>query len=116
MIMVVTAIELASGYEGALGELTGLIQAETRHRHVGLHRITLLRDSAHPTCHLVVSEWEGHEHLAQAMRSGLIWELRDWTAEWIASPPRVYDEVVETGEIIVGGAITHSSSQRDVLS
>jgi quinol monooxygenase YgiN len=105
MIMTVTAIVLVSGHEGALEDLKQLIRTESRHRHAGLHRVTLLRDSAHPTRYLILSEWEGHDQLAKAMRSGLIWLHRGWTAEWIAGPPWVYDEVVEIGETADGGGI-----------
>ena len=102
MIVMVTAIELAPWRKDALEDLKQLIQTETRHWHAGLHRLALVRDSVHPTHHLILTEWEGHEHLAQAMRSGLVWFHRGWTAEWIADSPRVYDEVLEIDETAEG--------------
>jgi hypothetical protein len=34
----------------------------------------------------------------------LVWVHRGWTAEWIAGPTRVYDEVVEIDETAEGRA------------
>jgi quinol monooxygenase YgiN len=101
MIMTVPTIELVPGHTGALEDLRQLIQVG-QGTQAGLRRVTLLRDSAHPTHYLIVSEWAGHDELAAAMRAGAIWLHRGWTSEWLAGAPRVYDEIVDIGEPTTG--------------
>ncbi len=93
MIRMVTAVEVASGHEDAWEEAWRTLR-EARSHYPGFQGASLLRDSARPTHYLVLSEWEEHGQLAQAMR-GLGWLDRDLTTAWTARPTRVYDEVVE---------------------
>ncbi len=102
MIRMVTAVEVAPGQEGAWEEAWWTLR-EARSRYPGFRGASLLRDSTRPRQYLVLSEWEGHAQLAEAMR-GLGWLDRDQTAPWAAEPTRVYDEVVEmVGDTTDGG-------------
>jgi hypothetical protein len=62
-----------------------------------------VRDSTQPHHYLVESEWDGHQQLAQAVRSAeLLWLNRNMTTPSIAGPTRVYDEVVEVVNATIG--------------
>ncbi len=94
LIRMVTAVEVVPGHEGAWEEAWRTLR-EARSRYPGFRGASLLRDSARPTHYLVLSEWEGHAQLAEAMR-GLGWLGRDQMVAWAAEPTRVYDEIVES--------------------
>ncbi|MGI8825846.1 MAG: antibiotic biosynthesis monooxygenase family protein [Chloroflexota bacterium] len=93
MIRMVTAVEVLPGQETAWEEAWWTLR-EARSRYPGFRGASLLRDSTRPTQYLVLSEWEGHDQLAKAMRE-LGWLNRDQMAPWAAEPTHVYDEVVE---------------------
>jgi len=97
MTWMVTALELVADYPHAQDELAQTIRAAKR-QFPGLQRVTLLRDSSRPNDYLILSEWDGHESLAEAVRSGLLWVHRGWTVAWAVSPMRVYDELIDIGE------------------
>lgn len=98
MIRMVTTVEVASGHEAAWEKAWRTLR-EARRQYPGFRGASLLRDSSQPTHFLVLSEWEGHDQLAEAMR-GLGWLNRDLTTDWTAGPTRVYDEIVDSvGEI-----------------
>ncbi len=94
MIRMVTAVEVAPGHEDAWEE-AWRTRREARSRYPGFQGASLLRDSTRPAHYLVLSEWEGHAQLAEAMR-GLGWLGRDQMAPWAAGPTRVYDELVDS--------------------
>ncbi|GAC1511042.1 MAG: hypothetical protein NVS2B16_11920 [Chloroflexota bacterium] len=98
MIRMVTTVEVMPSQEAAWEEAWWTLR-DARSRYPGFRGASLLRDSTRPTQYLVLSEWEGHAQLAEAMR-GLSWLNRDQMAPWAAGPTRVYDEVVEeVGEV-----------------
>lgn len=94
MIRMVTAVEVAFGHEDAWEDAWRTLR-ETRRQYTGFHGASLLRDSSQPTHYLVLSEWDGHDELAAAMRE-LSWLNRDLTTDWTAGPTRVYDEIVDS--------------------
>jgi antibiotic biosynthesis monooxygenase (ABM) superfamily enzyme len=98
----VTAVEVASGREAAW-EVAWRTLREARRRCPGFCGASLLRDSSQPTHYLVLSEWDGHEQLAAAMR-GLGWLDRELRTDWTAGPTRVYDEIVDSvGDTVNAG-------------
>jgi antibiotic biosynthesis monooxygenase (ABM) superfamily enzyme len=94
MIRMVTAVQVASGHEDAL-EAAWRTLREARRQYPGFRGASLLRDSSAPDHYLVLSEWDGHDELASAMRE-LSWLNRELTTDWTAGPTRVYDEVVDS--------------------
>jgi heme-degrading monooxygenase HmoA len=102
LIRVVTAVEVASGHEDAWEDAWRTLR-ETRRQYPGFRGASLLRDSSQPAHYLVLSEWDGHDQLAEMMRE-LSWSNRDLTTDWTAGPTRVYDEVVDSvGDITDAG-------------
>jgi antibiotic biosynthesis monooxygenase (ABM) superfamily enzyme len=102
MIKVVTAVEVSSGREDEW-ETAWRTLRQARSQYPGFRGASLLRDSSQPTHYLILSEWDRHDHLAQAMR-GLSWLNRDLMTDWAAGPMRVYDEVVDSvGDITDAG-------------
>jgi hypothetical protein len=97
MVWMVSTLELVRDDPGAQNELTQVIRA-AQHEYSALQRVILLGDSSEPNAYLIVSEWAGHEALAEAMRSGLLWVQRGRTAQWADGPIRVYDEVVNIAD------------------
>ncbi len=93
MIRMVTTVEVMSGHEDAWEEAWRMLR-ETRRQYPGFHGASLLRDSSRPTHYLVLSEWESHDDLAEAMRE-LGWLNRESTPSWTTGPLQVYDEVVD---------------------
>jgi quinol monooxygenase YgiN len=93
MIRMVTTVEVATGHEDEWEDAWRTLR-EARRQYPGFRGASLLRDSSQPTHYLVLSEWGGHDQLAEAMR-GLTWLNRDLTTPWTAGPTRVYDEVVD---------------------
>jgi antibiotic biosynthesis monooxygenase (ABM) superfamily enzyme len=94
MIRRVTAVEVASGHEDAWEGAWRALR-EARRQYPGFRGASLLRDSSQPTHYLVLTDWDGHDQLAAAMR-GLGWLDRDLTTYWTSGPTRVYDEVVDS--------------------
>jgi antibiotic biosynthesis monooxygenase (ABM) superfamily enzyme len=102
MIRMVTTVEVAHGHEDEWEDAWRTLR-EARRQYPGFQGASILRDSSQPTHYLVLSEWDGHDQLAAAMR-GLSWLNRDLTTPWTAGPTRVYDEVVDNvGEITDAG-------------
>ena len=97
MVWTVSALDLVRDDAGAPDELTQLIRTAQR-QFDGLVRVILMSDSSQPTSYLIVSEWAGHEALAEAMRAGLLWVRRGCTVTWADGPIRVYDEVVNIAD------------------
>jgi antibiotic biosynthesis monooxygenase (ABM) superfamily enzyme len=93
MIRVVIAVEISTGHEAEWEDAWRAL-LEARRQYPGFRGASLLRDSSQPTHYLVLSEWEGHDQLAAAMRE-LGWLNRDLMTEWTIGPTRVYDEVVD---------------------
>ena len=54
--------------------------------------VALARDSEEPTRYLSLSQWDGHDELARALR-WMTWLSRDTTFPWTQGPLCVYDEV-----------------------
>jgi antibiotic biosynthesis monooxygenase (ABM) superfamily enzyme len=107
MIRMVVAVEVAPGHEAEWEDAWRSLR-EARRQYAGFRGASLLRDSSHPAHYLVLSEWEGHEQLAEAMR-GLSWLNRDLMTAWTAGPTRIYDEVVDSvGDSIDAGGGTGS--------
>ncbi len=94
MIRMVTAVEVAPGHEDAWEDAWRTLR-EARRQYPGFHGASLLRDSSRPSRYLVLSEWDGHDQLAVAMRD-LGWLNRDLTTAWTSEPICVYDEVVDS--------------------
>ncbi len=93
MIRMVTAVEVAAGQEDAWEQAWWTLR-EARSQYPGFRGASLLRDSTQPTQYLVLSEWEEHAQLADAMRA-LSWLDRNQMTPWTEEPTRVYDELVE---------------------
>jgi heme-degrading monooxygenase HmoA len=93
-IRMVTAVEVAPGHEDALEDAWRTLR-EARRQYSGFRGASLLRDSSQATHYLVLSEWDGHDQLAEAMR-GLNWLNRDLSTNWMAGPTQVYDEIVDS--------------------
>jgi antibiotic biosynthesis monooxygenase (ABM) superfamily enzyme len=108
MIRRVTAVEVASGHEDAWENAWRALR-EARRQYPGFRGASLLRDSSQPTHYLVMTDWDGHDQLAAAMRR-LGWLDRDLTTYWTTGPTRVYDEVVDST-----GDTTDTASARDPM-
>ena len=103
MIRMVTAVEVVPGREDEWEDEWRNLRAAGR-QYPGFRGASLLRDSSQPTHYLVLSEWDGHDQLAKAMRE-LSWLKRNLTTDWTAEATRVYDEVVDSvGDATDAGA------------
>ena len=108
MIRIVIAVDVVPGHEVEWEEAWRMLR-EGRSQFPGFRGASLLRDSKEPTRYLSLTEWDGHDDLALAMRA-LTWLNRDTTLPWTQGPIRVYDEVVDrVEEAPDDGMITHSS-------
>jgi len=94
MIRMVTTVEVMSGHEDAWEDAWRTLR-ETRRQYPGFQGASLLRDSSRPAHYLVLSEWNSHDDLAEAMRT-LGWLNRESTPVWMIGPIQVYDEVVDS--------------------
>ena len=92
MIRIVIAVDVVPGHEAEWEDAWRMLR-EARSQFPGFRGASLLRDSKEPTRYLSVTEWDGHDDLAQAMRR-MNWLNRDTTLPWAQGPIRVYDEVV----------------------
>ena len=96
MITIVIAVDVVPGHE-AEWEMQWRRLQEMRSRFPGFRGASLLRDSKQPTRYLSLTEWDGHDELARAMRRmNWSWLNRDTTLPWTQGPIRVYDEVVDS--------------------
>jgi antibiotic biosynthesis monooxygenase (ABM) superfamily enzyme len=110
MIRIVIAVDVVPGHEAAWEEQWRRLR-EARSQLPGFRGASLLRDSQAPTRYLSLTEWDGHDHLARAMRR-MTWLNRHTTLPWTQGPIRVYDEVVDrVGETPDNAGITYSSSR-----
>ena len=101
MIRIVIAVDVAPGHEAEWEEQWRMLRA-MRSQYPGFRGASLLRDSTQPTRYLSLTEWEGHDALARAMRQ-MHWLNRDTTFPWTQGSIRVYDEVVDSvGEDLDG--------------
>jgi hypothetical protein len=84
---------------------------------VGAPADSLLRDSEEPTRYLSLTEWDGHDELARAMR-WMTWLNCGTTLPWTQGPVRVYDEVGDSvGKTLDPERVyTHRSRARARLS
>jgi antibiotic biosynthesis monooxygenase (ABM) superfamily enzyme len=94
MIRIVIAVDVVPGHEAAWEEQWRMLR-EMRSLFPGFRGASLLRDSKEPTRYLSLTEWDGHDELARAMR-WMTWLSRDTTLPWTQGPIRVYDEVVDS--------------------
>ena len=102
MVRIVIAVDVVPGHEAEWEEQWRMLR-EARSRYPGFRGASLLRDSQQPTRYLSLTEWDGHDALARAMRR-MNWLNRDTTLPWTQGPIRVYDEVVDSvGETPDGG-------------
>jgi hypothetical protein len=90
MIRMITVVDVAPGHEAELEQEWQSLRQAAR-EYAGFRGASLLRDSSEPSHYLVLSEWDGHDDLAAAMR-GLGWLKRGL----MAGPTAVYDEVVDS--------------------
>ena len=96
MIRLVIAVDVVPGHEGEWEEQWRMLR-EARSQYAGFRGASLLRDSQQPTRYLSLTEWDGHDDLARAMRRmNWSWLNRDATLPWTQGPIRVYDEVVDS--------------------
>ena len=96
MIRIVIAVDVVPGHEAEWEEQWRMLR-EARSQYAGFRGASLLRDSQQPTRYLSLTEWDGHDDLAQAMRQmNWSWLNRDTTLPWTQGPIRVYDEVVDS--------------------
>ena len=99
MIRLVIAVDVAPGHEAEWEEQWRMLR-EVRSHFPGFRGASLLRDSEEQTRYLSLSEWDGHDELARAMR-WMTWLRRDSALPWTQGPIRVYDEVGDSvGEIL----------------
>ena len=104
MIRIVIAVDVVLGHEAEWEEQWRMLR-EARSQFPGFRGASLLRDSQQPTRYLSLTEWDGHDELARAMRR-MTWLNRDTTLPWTQGPIRVYDEVVDSvGETPDGGGV-----------
>ena len=94
MIRIVIAVDVVPGHE-AEWEGQWRMLREMRSHFPGFRGASLLRDSKEPTRYLSLTEWDGHDELARAMRR-MTWLNRDTTLPWMQGAIRVYDEVVDS--------------------
>ena len=92
MIRIVIAVDVVPGHEAEWEEQWRMLR-EARSQYAGFRGASLLRDSQQPTRYLSLTEWDGHDDLARAMRR-MTWLSRDTTLPWTQGAIRVYDEVV----------------------
>jgi heme-degrading monooxygenase HmoA len=90
----VTTVQVAPGHEDTFEDAWQSIREELG-QHAGFRGASLLRDSSRPNHYVVLTGWDGHDQLADAMRE-LTWLHRDLTTEWTAGPFHVYDQVVDS--------------------
>ena len=96
MIRIVIAVDVVPGHEAEWEEQWRMLR-EARSQYPGFRGASLLRDSQQPTRYLSLTEWDGHDDLARAMRQmNWSWLNRDTTLPWTQGPIRVYDEVVDS--------------------
>jgi antibiotic biosynthesis monooxygenase (ABM) superfamily enzyme len=96
MIRLVIAVDVVPGHEAEWEEQWRMLR-EARSQYAGFRGASLLRDSQQPTRYLSLTEWDGHDDLARAIRRmNWSWLNRDMTLPWTQGPIRVYDEVVDS--------------------
>ena len=94
MIRIVIAVDVVPGHEAEWEEHWRML-LEVRSEFPGFRGASLLHDSQQPTRYLSLTERDGHDELARAMRR-MAWLNRDTTLPWTQGAIRVYDEVVDS--------------------
>jgi antibiotic biosynthesis monooxygenase (ABM) superfamily enzyme len=80
MIRIVIAVDIVPGHEAEREEQWRMLR-EVRNHFPGFRGASLLRDSEEPTHYLSLSEWDGHDELARAVR-WMTWLRRATTLPW----------------------------------
>jgi heme-degrading monooxygenase HmoA len=97
MVMIVATVAVVPGREEEWEAVWRHLRT-TATGYPGFRRMTLLRDTARPGHYVVSCEWESRSEFDEFRRSSGVEWLNRGQELWMAAPPLVYDEIVDSVE------------------